>query len=113
MRIDLLVQGAPETGAPERALGFARAAIDGGHRIGRVFFYNEAVTFAHRSAADESGVRMRLAQLAMETPFELAVCVAAAGRRGITDQSLAEGFVIAGLGQLIEAIEEGDRLVSF
>ena len=115
MRFDLLVQGAPlTTGAPERALRFARAAVDARHQIGRIFFYNEAVTVANRFAANDSGTRDHLAQLASEAGFELAVCVTAAARRGILEnQSLAEGFVIVGLGQLIEAIEDGDRLVSF
>lgn len=115
MRFDLLVQGAPlATGAPERALRFAQAAVDTGHRIGRIFFYNEAVTVANRFAADESGTRKHLAQMASEAGFELAVCVTAAARRGIlANESLADGFVIVGLGQLIAAIEDSDRLVSF
>ena len=115
MRFDLLVQGAPlPTGAPERALRFARAAVDARHQIGRIFFYNEAVTLANRFAADDSRTREKLAQLASEAGFELAVCVTAAARRGIVaKESLADGFVIVGLGQLIEAIEDGDRLVSF
>ena len=79
-----------------------------------MFFYNEAVTVANRFAADESGIREHLAQLASAAGFELAVCVTAAARRGIVaEESLADGFVIVGLGQLIEAIEDGDRLVSF
>ena len=115
MRFDLLVQGAPlTTGAPERALRFARAVVDARHQIGRIFFYNEAVAVANRFAADDSGTRDRLAELASEAEFELAVCVTAAARRGILEgESLADGFVIVGLGQLIEAIEESDRLVSF
>ena len=115
MRFDLLVQGAPlTTGAPERALRFARAAVDAHHQIGRIFFYNDAVAVANRFAADDSGTRENLAQLASEAEFELAVCVTAAARRGIlADGSLADGFAIVGLGQLIEAIEDSDRLVSF
>ena len=115
MRFDLLVQGAPlTTGAPERALKFAHAAVDAGHRIGRVFFYNDAVTLANRFAVDECGIRAEIVQLAAQAQFELAVCVTAAGRRGVVaDESLADGFAIVGLGQLIEAIEDSDRLVSF
>ena len=115
MRIDLLVQGAPlATGAPERALKFAHAAVQAGHRIGRVFFYNDAVAVANRFASDESGIRAEFAELAGEAQFELAVCVTAAGRRGIVaGETLADGFVIVGLGQLIEAIEDSDRLLSF
>ena len=79
-----------------------------------MFFYNEAVTVANRFATDHSGTRKHLTRLASEAGFELAVCVTAASRRGIlANESLADGFVIVGLGQLIEAIEDGDRLVSF
>lgn len=115
MRFDLLVQGAPlTTGAPERALWFARAAVDSRHQVGRIFFYNDAVSVANRFASDDSGTREQFAQLASEAEFELAVCVTAGARRGILqDASLADGFVIVGLGQLIEAIENSDRLVSF
>ena len=114
MRIDLLVQGAPlETGAPQRALNFAQAVVAAGHRVGRVFFYKDAVGIANRFASDESGVCAGWRELAADADFELAVCVAAAGRRGIDSESLTQGFTIVGLGQLIEAIEQGDRLVSF
>lgn len=114
MRIDLLVQGAPlETGAPGRALAFADAVLEAGHRIGRVFFYKDAVAVGNRFASDDVGVCAGWTELAARHGFELAVCVAAASRRGIVDESLAPGFSIVGLGQLIEAAESGDRLVSF
>lgn len=114
MRIDLLVQGAPlDTGAPGRALTFARAALDAGHRVGRVFFYKDAVTVGNRFASDDTGVREGWTSLAAQNGFELAICVAAASRRGIVEESIAPAFTIVGLGQLIEAAESSDRLVSF
>lgn len=115
MRISLLVQGAPcSTSAPGNALDFARAVVARGHAIGRVFFYKDAVLVGNRFAEDQSGLREGWATLAAQAGFELAVCVSAAGRRGVVeDVSLADGFVIVGLGQLIEAMEESDRLVAF
>jgi len=41
------------------------------------------------------------------------VCVAAALRRGIKDEILEEGFRISGLGQLVEAGIQADRMVVF
>jgi len=41
------------------------------------------------------------------------VCVAAGMRRGIKDEILAPGFRISGLGQLVEAGIQCDRLVTF
>jgi len=43
----------------------------------------------------------------------LVVCVAAAMRRGIREENLAQGFRISGLGQLVEAGTQCDRLVTF
>ena len=114
MRINLLVQGAPfATSASVNALRFATAALAAGHAIGRVFFYKEAVAVGNRFASDDDGVRAGWVALSAEGGFELAICIAAAARRGIVPDSLAEGFAIVGLGQLIEAMEDGERLVSF
>ena len=114
MRISLLIQGAPcSTAAPQRALRFARAACAAGHALGRVFFYKDAVAIASRFG-DDGGARDDWTAFAAQRGIELAVCVSAAARRGIVDgESLAAGFAIAGLGQFIEALEDGDRLVAF
>ena len=110
----MLVQSAPfASGAFANAQRFARAALAAGHVIDRVFFYKEAVAVGNRFASDEEGVRAEWIALAAEGDFELAICIAAAARRGIIDDTVADGFAIVGLGQLVEAIEDGDRLVSF
>ena len=115
MRISLLVQGSPHaTQALANALGFAEAAFAAGHEVERVFFYKDAVVVASQLAADEARLRERWQALAGRAGFELAVCVAAAERRGIVDDgSLAPGFAIVGLGQLVQAMEASDRLVTF
>ena len=62
--------------------------------------------------------------VAAQHSLDLVVCVAAAQRRGIVDadeakrhgkdaDNIAPGFRISGLGQLIEAAVESDRLVTF
>lgn len=114
MRIDLLVQSAPlGLGASCNALRFAKAALAAGHAIGRVFFYQDAVAIGNRFLDDERDLRVEWVALSNDGGFELAVCVAAAARRGVVGDTLADGFVIVGLGQLIEAMERSDRLVSF
>ena len=55
----------------------------------------------------------RWSKLAEQYEVDLVVCVAAALRRGIKDELLAPGFRISGLGQLVEAGIQGDRLVVF
>jgi tRNA 2-thiouridine synthesizing protein D len=69
-------------------------------------------------------VQQRWSDLSKEHNLDLVICVAAAQRRGIVDDGEAErngkdatnimdGFHISGLGQLIEAAVESDRLVVF
>ncbi len=109
------------------ALAFARAALERGHRVLRVFFYNDGVNVATRLATppqDEQDLTRAWVALAEEHGVDLVVCVAAAERRGIVDadersrhgkdtDNLAAGFRIAGLGQLVEAVIDADRLVVF
>ncbi|MCZ6886947.1 MAG: sulfurtransferase complex subunit TusD [Gammaproteobacteria bacterium] len=128
MQISLLVQGAPNaTDAPTSALGFARAAVVSGHAIRRVFFYNEGVHIANRfvvAPQDEVNVADEWVALASDHGIELVVCIAAALRRGIVDAeeakryalsgaTLRDGFEIVGLGQMVEAMLESDRVVTF
>ena len=73
---------------------------------------------------DDRNIVNRWSELAKEHDLDLVVCVAAAQRRGIVDegemqrngkdaQNIADGFRISGLGQLIEAGIQSDRLVVF
>ncbi len=55
----------------------------------------------------------RWQKLAADHKVDLVVCVAAALRRGIKEENLAEGFRISGLGQLVESGIQADRLVTF
>lgn len=114
-RVTLLVQGSPRaTRADATALAFARAAVVAGAVVHRVFFYKEAIYAASRFVEDEEGTASAWVALAEEHGFELAVCVAAAQRRGIVeDGSLADGFAVVGLGQMVEAMEASDRVVTF
>jgi tRNA 2-thiouridine synthesizing protein D len=73
---------------------------------------------------DDRNVVQRWVDLAQEHDLDLVLCVAAAQRRGLVDDGEAErngkdatniapGFRISGLGQLIEAAIQSDRLVVF
>ncbi len=117
MNISLLVQGGPLlTNAPAIALQFARETVAQGHSLHRVFFYKSAVQLAHRFSsvpADETDLRSKWRTFADESGTELAVCIAAAQRRGITEDNIADGFSIVGLGQMVDAMLESDRTVTF
>ena len=117
MKFGILVNEGPyQHQASDSAYQFAIAALAKGHEIYRVFFYHDGVNNATRLTEppqDDRNVVVRWSKLAEEHGVDLVVCVAAALRRGIKEEVLAPGFRISGLGQLVEAGIEADRLVTF
>lgn len=117
MKLGILINEGPFTHqASDSAYQFATAALKKGHEIIRVFFYHDGVNNSTKFAdppSDDRNLVQQWSKMAEEHGVELIVCVAAAMRRGINDDALAPGFQISGLGQLIEAGIEADRLVTF
>lgn len=113
--------------ASDTAYLFARAAVELGHTIFRIFFYHDGVYNGSRYVLppqDDRNIPDRWTKLAIQYGIDLVICVAAAQRRGVLDQdvavcngkdgnNIAAGFRISGLGQLIEAGIEADRLLIF
>ncbi len=113
--------------AADTAYFFARAAIEKGHEIFRIFFYHDGVNNGTRLTTppqDDRNIVDRWSQLGQEHDIDMVLCVAAAQRRGIVDDgeakrngkdatNIAPGFRISGLGQLIEGGVESDRLIVF
>lgn len=117
MKFGILVNEGPyQHQASDTAYQFAKAAIEKGHEVPRVFFYHDGVYNSSRLTEppqDDRHIVNRWQKLAKEHNIDLVVCVAAALRRGIKDENLAEGFRISGLGQLVEVGIQADRLVVF
>jgi tRNA 2-thiouridine synthesizing protein D len=128
MKFAILVSEGPYTHqASDSAYRFTKAAIESGHEIFRVFFYHDGVNNATRYATppqDDRNIGQLWSELASEHELDLVVCIAAAQRRGIVDKTEAErqgkdgdniapGFRISGLGQLVEAGIQSDRLITF
>ncbi len=128
MKLGILVNEGPyQHQASDTAYQFTKAALAKGHEIFRVFFYNDGVNNGSSLGVppvDDRNVTQLWSQLAKEHELDLVVCIAAAQRRGILDEreakrhgkgssNLAPGFRISGLGQLIEAGIQADRLVVF
>jgi tRNA 2-thiouridine synthesizing protein D len=128
MKFAIVVHGAPYSSEGcLSALRFTEAALAGGHEIVRVFFYHDGVYTATALAAppqDEIDIVSRWRQLHETHHVELVACVASCLRRGILDPTEAEryekpasniapGFLISGLGQLIDATLNADRVVTF
>lgn len=112
----LITEGAYQREASDSAYQFAKAALAKGHEIPRIFFYSDGVlnsTKMMEPQSDDRHIQKRWTELQKEHGMEFIVCVAAAKRRGINDEVLAEGFTIGGLGMLTELAIEADRLVTF
>lgn len=117
MKFALLVNEGPfNHQASDSAFQFAKAAVEKGHEVFRVFFYYDGVLNATRFSeppTDDRNVVKNWQKLAEDHKVDLVVCVAAGLRRGIVENSLVPGFRISGLGQLIEAGIQADRLIAF
>jgi len=117
MKFAIMINEGPyQHQATDTAYLFCKAALEKGHEIRRVFFYHDGVNNASsltEPPQDDRNIVARWSKLAEEHKLDLVVCVAAALRRGIQEENLAAGFRISGLGQLVEAGIEADRLVTF
>lgn len=124
----LLVLSAPVSGHGSRhAVDFAKAAIARGHSVSRVFFL-DAGTLAGSTGSvlpqDELPHASGWISLAEEKNVELALCITSALRYGMLDKDEAHrqdrseatvhpAFTIAGLGDLVDACNRSDRLMTF
>lgn len=127
MQFTLILSSSPQDPASRRALCFAKAVIDAGHQLQRVFFYQDAVHLASRLLVvpqDEQDLVAQWQEFVREQQLDAVVCIAAGLRRGVLDEAearrygksadnLAEGFELSGLGQLHEAMQSADRVVHF
>ncbi|MGF1681014.1 sulfurtransferase complex subunit TusD [Photobacterium minamisatsumaniensis] len=106
---------------------FAEALLEEGHRLSRIFFYQDGVyngSSLTAPASDEFDLVAAWQALAKQHDIELQTCVAAALRRGVVSEqeaeqnqlsghNLATGFEQAGLGGLAEAMLTADRVIQF
>jgi len=128
VKLSLMVLGAPGSSqASATAYRFANCAIEQGHSLYRLFFYHDGV---HNGSnlidppQDEINQPHRWQILSEKNNIDMVVCVASAARRGIVDAAeakrralpganLRNGFDLSGLGQLVDATINSDRLITF
>ncbi len=128
MRYTLLINAAPQSGeAAHSAIRFAEAALRQGHSIEQLFFYGEGVMNASTLTVmpqDEQNLPASWDALIQKNDLSSIVCVSSAIRRGIIDTQEAtrhqlsavscyESSEIGGLGSLIHALSNTDRVLSF
>ncbi|UTW07883.1 sulfurtransferase complex subunit TusD [Pseudomonas benzenivorans] len=127
MKFAIALFAAPHAPSSRRALRFAQAALDGGHEIVRLFFYQDGVHSASSnvvSAQDELDLPAEWRAFVQDQQLDAVVCIAAALRRGVLNEeetqrynrsaaNLEAPWELSGLGQLHEAAQTADRLVCF
>lgn len=127
MKFAIAVFAPAHSPASRRALRFSQAVLAQGHTIERLFFYQDGVHSASAnvvSPQDEIDVAAQWRLFISEHALDAVVCIAAALRRGVLDEqeaaryhrpaaNLPAPWVLSGLGQLHEAAQTADRLVSF
>ncbi|MDN4503247.1 sulfurtransferase complex subunit TusD [Alteromonadaceae bacterium BrNp21-10] len=124
----LFITSAPfDSASAYTAFKFAESVNALGHQLNGVFFYQSGVVTANsftQVAADEVNLHDKWQHLSEQHNIPLYVCVTAANRRGIVNQTdaqdndseyfnLAEPFQEVGLGELVELSNNSDRLVQF
>jgi tRNA 2-thiouridine synthesizing protein D len=109
------------------AYRFASELLKNGHTLYRVFFYCDGIHAGSELATppqDEPQLTQAWQKLAREHRVDLVICIAAALKRGLLNpqeasryeknaSNLAQGFELAGLGQLVDAAIVSDRLITF
>lgn len=128
MQYTLLALSSPSDGqCLLTAVRVAEAIIRKGHRLDTVFFSDAATTVGLATLSmpqDEIAVQRQWQRLATDHAVDLVLCVASAMQRGVVgadelpadselDPTLAEGFTIGGLGQLVAATHAADRVLTF
>ena len=128
MKFAIVVYGAPYSDQASRSgYLFTRAVLEQGHDVYRVFFYHDGVYTANVLAVppqDEADIQLDWATLGKDHDLDMVVCIASALRRGMLDKAEANRyekhaaninpqFTISGLGQLIDASLQADKIVTF
>ncbi|WXL27620.1 sulfurtransferase complex subunit TusD [Ectopseudomonas mendocina] len=127
MKFAIALFAPPHAPSSRRALRFAEAALNSGHEIVRLFFYQDSVHTASSnivSPQDELDMPGEWRTLIEKHQLDAVVCIAAALRRGVLNEQEAQRYnrpaanahtpwELSGLGQLHEAAQLADRLICF
>lgn len=128
MKFSIVVYAAPYSSeAAVTAFNFTRTLLAQGHDIYRLFFFGDGVHNANRLsvvAQDENNLQQQWDKLIRDHELDSVICVSSAVNRGILDEqesrrhefdavSAHASSELAGLGQLIDATINSDRVINF
>ncbi len=128
MKFSIVVHSAPYSSeGAGSALRFCQALLSEGHEIYRLFFFRDGVNNLNRLAVvgqDETSLQQAWDELISRHRIDAVACVTSALKRGVIDAqeakrydkhagSLSELASISGLGQLVDAVQNSDRVINF
>lgn len=128
MKFSIVVYAPPYScEAAATAFRFTRTLLEAGHEVYRLFFFSDGVHNTSRlavTAQDEMNLQQQWDRLINGYELDSVACVTSALKRGILDNqeavrheldavSIQDSTEIAGLGQLIDATLNSDRVISF
>ena len=128
MKFSVVIHSAPYASeGAHSALRFCETLIAEGHEIYRLFFFRSGVHNLSGLAVvgqDECDLPARWQRLIAGQGLDAVACVTSALKRGILDEqesrryeksahNLSACASIGGLGQLVDAIENSDRVINF
>tara|TARA_S200000501_G_scaffold27315_1_gene23424 strand:- start:876 stop:1235 length:360 start_codon:yes stop_codon:yes gene_type:complete len=116
MKYTISVKASPkDSAATKTVIDLIYELLERKHLIERVFFQHDGALQALSSRESTAGQDQLLSlwKSLADRNIELAVCITSAAKRGVSQKSdsLADGFELVGLGQLISAIEASDRYI--
>ncbi|MBL4882062.1 MAG: sulfurtransferase complex subunit TusD [Oleispira sp.] len=107
------------------AQGLVSELIAQGDKIDRIFFYQDAAFVGLKSQIPGQGLQPSYQgwlDLQQKQNFPLQICIANALRRGIVDKTEAQryqcletlqaGFQLSGLGEIADACQSSDRIIT-
>ena len=128
MKFTIVVHSAPYSSqGAHTALKFCQTLVSEGHEIYRLFFFRDGVSNLNRLAVvaqDEVSLQSRWDELIQSNGIDAVACVTSSLKRGVIDQQEAKRYErpafnltdkagIAGLGQLVDATQNSDRVLNF
>ncbi|XRX42666.1 MAG: sulfurtransferase complex subunit TusD [Buchnera aphidicola (Eriosoma harunire)] len=128
MKYTIMVMKSPYSHEkPRTAILFTHALLELGHVIDMIFFYSDGVLHANTMLTienDEFNVSYEWQKLSMQFGFSLHICSNSANKRGLIELNKAKElgfgksnintyFKLSGLLELVNSIQNSDRIVQF
>lgn len=114
-----MVTTAPYEATTYTAFDYAETALNLGYTIVGIFFYQSGSLNAFTAIttpSDELNMTARWQSLATKHNTGLHLCITAGEKRGIdpdNSSSVAEHFILSGLGEMVSLANDADTLVQF